>query len=566
MLLALPLVVPWNMIPMMWLNLIGKTGLVGRCCWPSPFPSTTRFNAFHTWLVLVAMDTWHWLGLVVILSFAGLSGISNDYYRAAAVDGASRLAVFRHIQLPKISGILSIAVLLRFVDSFMIYTEAFRINAGGPNRATIFLTARPWRRDQQLHLWRGGGALDGLFPSGHHRRLDLPHRDGPPQGRPAGDQLMSSVPPPEKGMGGPCLHLLLFAALALFILLPFAQSLITSFISTMPRDDITEGDVSLINFINIVQTPALRESILNSTFYVLLNVLLCLVAGLPAAYAYSRYRFTGDRHFFFLLLIFRVTPPVVLSLPIFILFAHLNLVNTPIGIALVHCLFNIPIAIWVLESFISAVPRELDETAFLDGYSLPGFFVWHLIPAIAPGIGVTAFFCFIFSWVEVVFARILTVTAGKPITMAINALLGIRTDIGLVMAMNIVSLLARPVHDLFRAQSSGAGFRDQDLTLTCDGHPHQGGGENTQRMLRPRLTFLPELSEWAMGMERCTLSTRPRSGRSMTCHSALNVIHLANGRCRRTLTMACIRPARRRTSPSPAPCSGIIPNLSLPWP
>ena len=106
-----------------------------------------------------------------------------------------------------------------------------------------------------------------------------------------------------------------------------------------------------------------------------------------------------------------------------------------------HCLFNVPIAIWVLESFISAVPRELDETAFLDGYSLPGFLFRHLIPVIAPGIGVTAFFCFIFSWVEVVFARILTVTAGKPITMAMNALLGIRPDFGLVAAMNIIALL-----------------------------------------------------------------------------------------------------------------------------
>ncbi|MBL8789042.1 MAG: carbohydrate ABC transporter permease [Rhizobiales bacterium] len=253
---------------------------------------------------------------------------------------------------------------------------------------------------------------------------------------------MSPVPVPAgERTRTPVLPLLLLAALGLFILLPFAQSLITSFVSTMARDGIREGDVSLINFINLVKTPALRASILNSTFYVLLNVVLCLAAGLPAAYAYSRYSFTGDRHFFFMLLIFRVTPPVVLSLPIFILFAHLNLVNTPVGIALVHCLFNIPIAIWVLESFISAVPRELDETAFLDGYSLPRFFVRHLIPAIAPGIGVTAFFCFIFSWVEVVFARILTVTAGMPITMAINSLLGIRPDIGLVMAMNVVSLI-----------------------------------------------------------------------------------------------------------------------------
>jgi len=234
---------------------------------------------------------------------------------------------------------------------------------------------------------------------------------------------------------------LLFAVLAVFILIPFVQSALLSVTSTMPRDGIPEGSFSLINFLTITVTPELRNSILNSTFYVLLNVLLCLVAGLPAAYAYSRYSFTGDRHFFFLLLIFRVTPPVVLSLPIFILFSRFNLVNSPVGIALVHCLFNIPIAIWVLESFISAVPRELDETAFLDGHSLPSFFLRQLVPVIAPGIGVTAFFCFIFSWVEVVFARILTVTAGKPITMAINALIGIRTDIGLVMAMNMISLV-----------------------------------------------------------------------------------------------------------------------------
>lgn len=236
-------------------------------------------------------------------------------------------------------------------------------------------------------------------------------------------------------------HALVVAVLALFILLPFAQSMIMSFTSTLPRPGIPEGSYSLVNFISIAVTPDLRESVLNSTFYVLLNVALCLGVGLPAAYAYSRYSFTGDRHVFFLLLVFRLTPPVVLSLPIFILFSKFGLVNSPVGIALVHCLFNVPIAIWVLESFISAVPRELDETAFLDGYSLPGFFFRQLIPVIAPGIGVTAFFCFIFSWVEVVFARILTVTAGKPITMAMNALLGIRPDFGLVAAMNIIALL-----------------------------------------------------------------------------------------------------------------------------
>ena len=242
-------------------------------------------------------------------------------------------------------------------------------------------------------------------------------------------------------MGGLILRLAAFALLALFILLPLAQTFVLSFMSTLPREGMVEGQWSLINYRNILAEPALRESILNSLIYVLLNVALCIGAGLPAAYALSRYRFAGDRHFLFLLLAFRVTPPVVLSLPIFILFANLGLVNSPVGIALVHCLFNLPIAIWILESFISAVPREFDETAFLDGHSLPSFFLRLLVPAIAPGIGVAAFFCFLFSWVEVVFARILTVTAGKPITMAINALFGFQTDIGLVMAMTVVSLI-----------------------------------------------------------------------------------------------------------------------------
>ena len=237
------------------------------------------------------------------------------------------------------------------------------------------------------------------------------------------------------------LILLAFLALAAFLILPFAQTLIVSFTSTLPRDGIPEGRFSLVNYLNVIQSPALTSSILNSFLYVMMNVALCLTVALPAAYAFARYAFVGDRHFFFMLLTFRITPPVVLSLPIFVLFAQFNLVNSPIGIALVHCLFNIPIAIWILESFIAAVPSEFDEMAYLDGHSWLSFFFRHLIPAIAPGIGVSAFFCFIFSWVEVVFARILTVTAGKPITMAINALFSFRTDVGLVMAMTVISLL-----------------------------------------------------------------------------------------------------------------------------
>ncbi|MCB1330161.1 MAG: carbohydrate ABC transporter permease [Maritimibacter sp.] len=248
------------------------------------------------------------------------------------------------------------------------------------------------------------------------------------------------------------------AALAAFILLPFTQTVLTSFTATIPHEGVEVGAWSLVNYRHIFETPALTASIVNSLVYVSLNVALCLLAGLPAAYAFSRYSFIGDRHAFFLLLAFRITPPVVLSLPVFILFAKVNLINTPVGIALVHCLFNIPVAIWILESFISAVPRAFDETAFLDGYSLPRFFTRLLIPAIAPGIGVVAFFCFVFSWVEVVFARVLTVTAGKPITMAISALFSFQTDYGLVTAMTVFSLLPGVVMIYFVRNHIARGF------------------------------------------------------------------------------------------------------------
>lgn len=237
------------------------------------------------------------------------------------------------------------------------------------------------------------------------------------------------------------IRLLCLLLLAVFILLPLVQAVLLSFTATLPSEGVAEGSMGLFNYANVLAAPELRAAIGNSVVYVLVNVGLCVAIGLPAAYALARYRFVGDRHFLLAILVFRVTPPVVLSLPIFILFSELNLVNSPLGIALVHCLFNLPVAIWILESFIRAVPRELDETAFLDGHSGVSFFVRHLIPAIAPGIGVAAFFCFIFSWVEVVFARILTVTAGKPITMAINAMFGFQTDIGMVMAMTCLSLV-----------------------------------------------------------------------------------------------------------------------------
>ncbi|MEQ6204792.1 sugar ABC transporter permease [Sulfitobacter sp. HNIBRBA2951] len=141
MILALPLVVPWNMIPIIWLGFINTNyGLLGQMLEAMGWNFDYKFTALHTWILIVAMDTWHWVGLVAILANSGLSMVPQTYYLAAKIDGAGSWAVFRYIQLPKLQGVLTMALILRVTDSMMIYTEAFGINAGGPDNATSFLS------------------------------------------------------------------------------------------------------------------------------------------------------------------------------------------------------------------------------------------------------------------------------------------------------------------------------------------------------------------------------------------------------------------------------------------
>ena len=109
-----------------------------------------------------------------------------------------------------------------------------------------------------------------------------------------------------------------------------------------------------------------------------INTVLSVLVALPAAYAFSRYRFLGDKHLFFWLLTNRMTPPAVFLLPFFQLYSTVGLMDTHLAVALAHLLFNVPLAVWILEGFMSGVPREIDETAYIDGYCFPRFFVTHL--------------------------------------------------------------------------------------------------------------------------------------------------------------------------------------------
>ncbi|SIR49792.1 carbohydrate ABC transporter membrane protein 1, CUT1 family [Rhizobium sp. RU20A] len=140
-LMALPLLIPWNVVGTIWQLLCRvDIGLFGSLVTKLGFSYNYAADPVDAWITVVLMDVWHWTSLVVLLAYAGLVSIPEAYYQAARIDGASRLAVFRYIQLPKMKRVLLIAVLLRFMDSFMIYTEPFVVTGGGPGSSTMFLS------------------------------------------------------------------------------------------------------------------------------------------------------------------------------------------------------------------------------------------------------------------------------------------------------------------------------------------------------------------------------------------------------------------------------------------
>ena len=140
-LLALPLLVPWNVVGTVWQIFAREDiGLLGQVLGRAGFDYHYASDAGDAWGTVLLMDVWHWTPLVALLAYAGLRAIPEAYYQAARIDGASRWAVFRYIQLPKLRGVLLIALLLRLMDSFMIYTEPFVLTGGGPGNSTTFLS------------------------------------------------------------------------------------------------------------------------------------------------------------------------------------------------------------------------------------------------------------------------------------------------------------------------------------------------------------------------------------------------------------------------------------------
>ena len=231
----------------------------------------------------------------------------------------------------------------------------------------------------------------------------------------------------------------------LFLLVPIYWLLIMSFKS---NQEILGGltlwpeNFTFDNYRVIFTDPSWYMGYLNSMSYVVLNMLISLAVALPAAYAFSRYRFLGDKHLFFWLLTNRMAPPAVFALPFFQLYSSVGLFDTHIAVALAHCLFNVPLAVWILEGFMRGVPKEIDETAYIDGYSFGRFFIKIFMPLISSGIGVAAFFCFMFSWVELLLSRTLTSVDAKPIAAIMTRTQGASgVDWGVLAAAGVLTIV-----------------------------------------------------------------------------------------------------------------------------
>ncbi|KGK79458.1 sugar ABC transporter permease [Thalassobacter stenotrophicus] len=232
---------------------------------------------------------------------------------------------------------------------------------------------------------------------------------------------------------------LLFLMLPIYWLLNMSFKTNTEIVSTFT---LWPTNPTLDNYRTILTDPAWYTGYINSLIYVVMNTVISLAVALPAAYAFSRYHFMGDKHLFFWLLTNRMAPPAVFALPFFQLYSSVGLFDTHIAVALAHCLFNVPLAVWILEGFMRGVPKEIDETAYIDGYSFGRFFAKIFMPLIASGIGVAAFFCFMFSWVELLLSRTLTTVDAKPIAAIMTRTQGAAgIDWGVLAAAGILTIV-----------------------------------------------------------------------------------------------------------------------------
>ena len=216
---------------------------------------------------------------------------------------------------------------------------------------------------------------------------------------------------------------------------------------------------TIANYQIILTDPDWYMGYVNASAYALINVAISVGVAVPAAFAFSRFRFFGGRVLLFGFLTFRMMAPAILLVPFVEIFSRLDMLDTYSAVALAHCFFNVPLAIWILEGFISAVPREIDDIAKVDGYGYGRYFIRILLPQIAPGVAVTAFFCFMFSWIEYLISNGLTIIDSKPIGAIMTRAGGVLSaDIAMLASASILGMIPGIILIFFMKKHLARGF------------------------------------------------------------------------------------------------------------
>lgn len=186
----------------------------------------------------------------------------------------------------------------------------------------------------------------------------------------------------------------------------------------------------------------LFDGYINSIIIGLSVVAICTSVGFLAAYAFSRGKFLADKHIFFWLLTNRMAPPAALILPYYIMYTSIGLYDSYIAVILCHTLFTLPLAVWIMNGFMSDIPEELDQAAFIDGYGTLRYFKKIFLPLMYPGIGVSAFLVFIFSWSEMLLGQTVTSSVAEPYTVATSsAVFQAGVDWGMVATSSVLSII-----------------------------------------------------------------------------------------------------------------------------
>lgn len=201
---------------------------------------------------------------------------------------------------------------------------------------------------------------------------------------------------------------------------------------------------TLVNYVNAFSKFDILKSLQNSLFVALVTVLISLVLGTPAAYAIARFEFKAKQDIWFWFISNRMLSPIVVALPFFLIARNFRLLDTTWALILIYLTFNVPIVVWICADQFRNIPKELDEAATLEGYNSFAIFLKIALPLAAPALAVSAIFCFIFSWNELLYALILTRNEAKTApVVATSFMSGYELPWGQIMATG--TMVALPV-------------------------------------------------------------------------------------------------------------------------